>query len=174
MTHDSDSTDPYKKTRQNILAKVDKEIEAGRMWRAKERLRDNVGNAYDTALYERYGQILEQTEDKVEAGKYYFLSGVQQPQYVEAIQLFLDRYGKTDASNLIGQFPGPAKFVDLARCPEVVAKELLRLGFADPFEQKVENENLSLRVGEMAWTSTAPSSFWEPCIASSRQESELL
>ena len=75
--------------REGVLERVDAELAAGRLWRAKEILRGRIaGGAVAPAVLERYGQLLEQTGDRLEAGKYLFLSGVRRSEYKPAIDVF--------------------------------------------------------------------------------------
>ena len=54
--------------------RVDEAIEQGETWRAKEILRGNIGSgSYDSLLYERYGLLLMELGELVEAGKYLVL-----------------------------------------------------------------------------------------------------
>ena len=60
---------------------------AGQIWRAKELLRGNIaGGRVDPPLLEEYGRLLDSVGDRVEAGKYLFLSGVRSPAYDAAIE----------------------------------------------------------------------------------------
>ena len=110
-------------------ADVQAEIDAGRVWRAKEILAGRVGSArdYDAALFEQYGAILLQTNDLYQAGKYLFLSAERKPEYEAAIALFLSRQrgGWRDA---VGRFPNPLKRKQFAEFPPAVAASLEKLG----------------------------------------------
>ena len=60
-------------TKHSLYERVDEAIERGEMWRAKEILRGNIGtSSYDSQLYERYGRLLLDLGEMVEAGKYLF------------------------------------------------------------------------------------------------------
>lgn len=116
-------------TREKLLAKVDAEIEAGQQWRAKEILRGSIqAVAADPILLERYGQLLETLGDRLEAGKYYFLSGVRAPTYLAAIELFLHRYSRSGPQQLLRQFPSAVRQVGFARLSETTQRDLRRLG----------------------------------------------
>lgn len=86
-----------------LLDRVEAEIAAGRLWRAKEILRGNIGSGrVDPAVLERYGRLLETLGEQLEAGKYLFLSGARLPAYGDAIQLFRRRHAKSGTAGLVG------------------------------------------------------------------------
>lgn len=63
-------------SRERLLENVEREIAAGRVWRAREILGSTVSQFItDAVVLERYGTVLEQLGEKVEAGRFYFLSG---------------------------------------------------------------------------------------------------
>lgn len=65
---------------QTILQRAERELHAGRIWRAKEILRGAVGSAQsDPLLLERYGQLLDALGDRYEAARYLFASGARGP-----------------------------------------------------------------------------------------------
>ena len=117
------------KTRKRVLEKVAYEISENRLWRAKEILRSNISQFYDPYLYERYGQVLESSGDIVEAGKFYFLSGVRKADYQLSIGFFLTRYAKGHINQLLTQFPTQARFPRLDDYPEPISSELKALSF---------------------------------------------
>ena len=109
-----------------IYEKADKEIKADNLWRAKEILSGNLGNlGYDHKLYEKYGELLDKMGDKIEAGRYLFLSGKVQS---ESISLFLKKHSKKDPRNLIGTFPKAARLKNIDDYPDSVARKLKELG----------------------------------------------
>ena len=108
--------------------RAQKEIESGRLWRAKEILRGNLGTTgFDSGLYESYGRVLLLTHELVESGRFLFLSGERKPEYEEAIALYLHRHGANWA-NLIGTFPYSARLTELNEYPPAVAEHLKQLG----------------------------------------------
>lgn len=114
--------------RLSCTERAQKEIESGRLWRAKEILRGNLGTTgFDPLLYESYGRVMLLTHEMVEAGRFLFLSGVRNPEYEEAISLYLYRHGANWA-NLIGTFPFSARMPQLSEYPPVVAAHLKDLG----------------------------------------------
>jgi hypothetical protein len=73
-----------KEQRPDIWTRVNNEVRAGRLWRAKEILQGSICREYDLRIFERYGQILLLMRDNLEAGKYLFLSGSRKPEYEPA------------------------------------------------------------------------------------------
>jgi hypothetical protein len=111
-----------------IFRRVDEEISSGRVWRAKEMLDGYVRSAaFDPVIYERYGQILLLMQDKLNAGRFLFLSGVSRKEYEEPIALFMARYAR-QPQQLYAALPARAKLSTLEAYPESVAAELGRLG----------------------------------------------
>jgi hypothetical protein len=113
----------------DLYERVEAALAEGAAWRAKEILQGNIATrGYDTRLFARYGQLLLQMGDLVEAGKYLFLSGERQPHYEEAIALYLTRYTRKDPQNLVGTFPQAARLPSLDAYPEPVRQTLDELG----------------------------------------------
>ncbi len=127
--------------KQNLYQRVDEAIERGETWRAKEMLRGNVGSgSYDSQLYERYGKLLLDLGELVEAGKYLFLSGRRHPEYDEAIAVYLSRH--PESRLLFYSFPSGARFRELHRYPLEVRRALEERGlpqhFADVERERTE------------------------------------
>ncbi len=128
-------------SKQSLYQRVDEAIERGETWRAKEMLRGNVGSgSYDSQLYERYGKLLLDLAELVEAGKYLFLSGRRHPEYDEAIEVYLSRH--PESRLLFYSFPSGARFRELHRYPLEVRRVLEERGlpqyFADVERELVE------------------------------------
>ncbi len=102
------------------------EVEAGRAWRAKEMLQGCLATDYalEPAILEAYGKLLDSLGDRCEAGMYLFLSGQRDPAYSQAIEIFLQRYRKTAATDLIARFPARIRREGLGHLPAVVREEL--------------------------------------------------
>ena len=83
---------------------------------------------YQPELYEQYGSILLKMNDEAEAGLYLFLSGADNLDYPEAIEIFLNRHGSSEWQQLIHTFPRKVKKMDLQLLPENVRKKLIDLG----------------------------------------------
>lgn len=129
--------------KQNLYQRVDEAIERGETWRAKEILRGNVGSgSYDSQLYERYGKLLLDLGELVEAGKYLFLSGRRHPEYDEAIAVYLSRHPESRPELLFRSFPSGARFRELHRYPLEVRRVLEERGlpqhFADVDRERTE------------------------------------
>ena len=129
--------------KQSLYQRVDEAIERGETWRAKEMLRGNVGSgSYDSQLYERYGKLLLDLGELVEAGKYLFLSGRRHPEYDEAIEVYLSRHPESRPELLFRSFPSGARFRELHRYPLEVRRVLEERGlpqhFADVDRERTE------------------------------------
>ena len=129
--------------KQDLYERVDQAVERGEMWRAKEMLRGNIGSAsYDSKLYERYGKLLMDLGELVEAGKFFFLSGRRDPEYEKAIMVYLSRYPRGRPELLFRSFPSGARFRELHRYPLDVRRTLEERGlpqhFADVQRQRTE------------------------------------
>ncbi len=120
-------------TEADTLARVDEAIANGSLWKAKEILHGNVDSAhgYRPLFYEKYGQVLLQMGDLIEAGKYLFLSGKRLPAYQEAIALYLKRHSKSNPFTIIRTFPKAARLQNLSDYPESVHQYLRSLGHTD-------------------------------------------
>lgn len=108
---------------------AEKELVAGRLWRAKEILQGSIPNAgYDCDLFERLGTVLLKMGDLREAGRFLFLSGPRQLSYHEAINIFLRQHSK-NPRGLYAAFPRTAKLARREDYPEPLREELKQLGF---------------------------------------------
>lgn len=93
-----------------LYERVNAALDEGKLWRAKEMLQGNLGTrGYDVELYERYGQLLLQMGDDVEAGRFLFLSGAREPEYAAAIELYIERYKNAGPRALCMTFPYSAR-----------------------------------------------------------------
>lgn len=125
--------------RTDYLMRVEKALSEGKLWRAKEILQGNVSaKKFDPVLYEKYGLVLLEMGDLVEAGKYLFLAGKSNPEYVKAVDLYLSRYAKNGWQNLYATFPASAKLLDPSEYPEPVGYELRRLGYSEKERRKLK------------------------------------
>jgi len=115
----------------NVLERAERELAKGNLWRAKEILQGSVGHSgYKVEIYEKLGNVLLQMQDLAEAGRYLFLSGVRNPEYEEAIAIFLEKYeGKPH--NLFRTFPRSAKLTKISEYPKIVAENLRELGLPE-------------------------------------------
>lgn len=114
------------------FSEVDKAVAEGKAWRAKEILQGRIDSSpYSPKLYEKYGHVLWQMGDLIEAGKYLFISGNRHPEYSEAIQLFLSRWGNGGWHQLKSSFPRKIRQLPLSSFPEQLQNELIILGFQE-------------------------------------------
>lgn len=117
--------------KEKTLSKVEKVLSEGTVWRAKEILQGSIGHGYDYDIYEKYGNVLLQMGDLIEAGKYLFLSGKSLPNYEKPISLYLKRYSKSNPSNIFHTFPKVAQLECLSRYPKTVEQHLRSVGCSD-------------------------------------------
>ncbi len=123
----------------SIYEKAEIQIQNRNYWRAKEILKGNISNlGYDTQLFEKIGALLILMGDKIEAGRFLFLSGANNTEYQEPVNLFLKRYTRKEYLNLLSTFPKVARLKDISDYPPPVASELKRLG--------INNEDLYWKV----------------------------
>jgi hypothetical protein len=137
------------------LASVQSEIEAGRLWRAKEMLQGCIATEYalEPEILEVYGTILDSLGDKCEAGKYLFLSGQRAPGYAEAIEIYFERHRKTPVTDLIARFPARIRRHGLGHLPPVVREELDSRGASKEVLER--REPLPYAVREPTWRDQA-------------------
>jgi hypothetical protein len=112
----------------SVLARVDAELAAGRPWRAREILQGWMRHEPPPELTERYGLLLDDLGDRVEAGKYLFLSGRRGPGSREPIRLFLDRHGRGYLDDLLAQFSRSIRNGGVEALPTSVRAEIEALG----------------------------------------------
>ena len=114
---------------EKLLRKIDAELAAGRAWRAREILRGAIPSFGDLPeVLERYGLVLLQLGDLLEAGRFLFLSGRRRPELEPAIALFLTRHGRGGVGQLIAMFPAVVRRLGFDALPEAVRSELLARG----------------------------------------------
>ena len=98
------------------------------LWREKEIWQGRIGSApYDPETYEKYGRALLLMGDKIEAGKYLFLSGRRTPEYEQAIEFYLRRHSRGSWQLLLSTFPKRAKNLRFEDFPKTVQIEFMRL-----------------------------------------------
>ena len=140
-------------SRDDVLTRVDAELTAGRAWRAKEIIRGAIaGGKAEPAILECYGRLLERLGERVEAGKYLFLSGIRNPEYEESIALFKARHAKRTGKDLVSQFPAGIRRQEFHALPLILQNELAAMGIAaDLFGPR------RAAVGPMSWS---PGAAW--------------
>ncbi len=124
---------------------IEKIIRSGDHWKAKELLQGRLSNLqYDVELFEAYGYVLLNMSDKVEAGKYLFLSGVRKSDYSEAIALYLNRYSRGNIRHIYHTFPKAAQAAKLSDFPSNVISEMEALGYEHgPLKSALDNRGFS-------------------------------
>ena len=118
--------------KRTTLERMDAEIAAGRPWRAKEIVRGHIAARWPgPEVSERFGQLLEQLGDRVEAGKFLFLSGARNDEYRAAIETFVARYRKSGTENFLAQLPRTFRRQRFADIPPQVQSDLRSLGIRE-------------------------------------------
>ena len=114
---------------ETLYDRVDRAIQRGEVWRAKEILRGNIRvRGYDVDLYERYGRLLLDIGEMSEAGKYLFLSGRRSAEYEKATSLYLERH-VPNPEHMYFSFPRAARLNDIDEYPEEVRRTLETFDF---------------------------------------------
>lgn len=111
-----------------ILKRTEREIAAGRTWRAKEILRGTLSHRAEPELLERYGRLLDALGERYEAGKYLFLSGVRTPEYTATIELFLRRTAARRDADFVHLFPAAVRRLPFEQLPAQVQDDLKARG----------------------------------------------
>jgi hypothetical protein len=120
-----------------ILDKARAEVEKGNLWRAKEILQGAIrSNSYDVQLFEMLGTVFLRMGDLPEAGRFLFLSGVRNSEYLEAIEIFLSRNRGKAPQNLLQHLPRKARLRTLSDYPFEVAQALRELGFPETLKDE--------------------------------------
>ncbi|OAE46948.1 hypothetical protein A7J57_12820 [Agrobacterium tumefaciens] len=85
---------------------VDKAISERKLWRAKEILQGRLSHPeVDLALFQKYGEVLLDMNDLVEAGRMLFCSGAREERFREAIDIFLSRNNRREPQRFLAQLP---------------------------------------------------------------------
>jgi tetratricopeptide (TPR) repeat protein len=111
---------------ENTINRAKAELAKSRLWRAKEILQGAINTyGYNTELYETYGIVLLKMGDLIEAGKYLFLSGKRNQEYIEAIDLYKYKYFRDSyGPSIIISFPKKARKFKLSDYPDNVKRDL--------------------------------------------------
>lgn len=117
------------KSSDEIVERVRRELASGRAWRAKEILAGHIaGGRIEDEILEEYGRVLDSLGDRVEGGKYLFLSGTRSEQYLPSIELFKTRHGRRRGRDLVAQFPSAFRRQTFERIDPALRDELIALG----------------------------------------------
>ena len=85
---------------------VDQAISEKKLWRAKEILQGRLSHPeVDLALFQKYGEVLLEMNDLVEAGRMLFCSGARDERFKEAIGIFLSRSNLREPQRFLAQLP---------------------------------------------------------------------
>jgi hypothetical protein len=117
------------KSVEDVIKRANAEADAGRPWRAKEILRGHLGaGRAESDLLEAYGRLLDSLGDRVEAGKYLFLSGARTQEYADAITLFRVRNAKRGGKDLVAEMPAAVRRQSFTELPASVQADLRVMG----------------------------------------------
>lgn len=120
-----------------ILDKANREIEKGNLWRAKEILQGAIrSGSYDVQLFEMMGTVFLRMGDLPEAGRFLFLSGVRQPEYLEPIEIFLSKHRQKEPRDFVWLLPRSARLKTMSDYPNEVAQVLREMGFPEILRDK--------------------------------------
>lgn len=99
------------------------------------------GAAYDTEYLELFGRALAMDGQAENAGRFFFVSGVRNPEYLPAIELFLHRHHNPNSHyQLLSQLPMRMRSIsNLNHFPLAVANELRLLGWPDCIARPARN-----------------------------------
>jgi hypothetical protein len=136
------------------IENADREVEKGNLWRAREILQGSIPNAgYNCDLFERLGTVFLEMGDLPEAGRFLFLSDRRKPEYEQAIEIFLGKYGK-NWRDLFRRFPRAARLSKLSDYPEGVRSKLAQLGFPKVLKEgsvPVTSEPMGVKSSIVVW-----------------------
>ena len=103
--------------------------------------RSCFGAAYDTGHLELLGRALAMDGQTENAGRFFFVSGARNPEYLAAIALFLHRHhNPTSHYRLLSQLPMRMRSIShIDHFPSAVSKELRLLGWPDCIARPVND-----------------------------------
>jgi hypothetical protein len=85
---------------------VDHAISERKLWRAKEILQGRISHPeVDLALLQKYGEVLLEMNDLIEAGRMLFCSGARDERFRGAIDIFLSRSNRCEPQRFLAQLP---------------------------------------------------------------------
>ena len=113
----------------NYEDRVSTYLKDGQHWRAKELFQGRLSGKFDPKLCEDYGKVLLAMNDTLDAGKYLFVSGVREPEYERAIELYLNRFAKPSFSQLLNTFPKSLQREPFEAYPDRVVEDLKHRGY---------------------------------------------
>ena len=152
-----------------LRTRIENEIAAGRLWRAKEIIRGTIGHTWpDSDVIEQYGQILLRMGDDVEAGKYLWLSGVRRAEYERAVALFLRRHARHGRQMLVAQIPKSFRRVPFSQLPAELRDQLTDYGVrSSDFGSRRQSSQENLATGRWKEALLAASESALSCVSSS-------
>lgn len=82
-------------------------------------------------MHEALGIVLLEMGDKIEAGRFLFISGGRNEKYQSAIEAFLNRFANSSAHQLHSSLPSRARAMQFSELPAPVQSELIQRGFSE-------------------------------------------
>lgn len=85
---------------------IDQAISEQKLWRTKEILQGRLSHPeVDLALLQKYGEVLLEMNDLIEAGRMLFCSGARDERFREAIDIFLSRNDRREPQRFLARLP---------------------------------------------------------------------
>lgn len=123
---------------EDTLKSARQDRQEGKLWRAKQRLQGAFGSHnYTPELLAEYASVLFAMQDYLEAGRYYFWSGIRTEEALEAIAMFREHSART-GNALLSSRPRhvPQPFKAPRVIPDLIRQELLDAGLKVPRKPK--------------------------------------
>ena len=128
--------------------KADRALADGQLWRAKEILASRIGTLpLDPEVFERLGRVLLQMGDRLEAGRFLLVSGKRQPEYQEAIALFVRRHSRGGWQDLLASLPAVVRRCKWSDLPPEARADLEAAGVPPRSDADVSQVALSGTTG---------------------------
>ena len=80
--------------------------------------------------------------DDAEAGKYLFLSGERKEEYIEPINIFLNKYRNKNRNQMFYTFPRMIKSTCFEELPQALKKEMLKVGVHAWKPRKIQKRSI--------------------------------
>lgn len=119
---------------EGLLSHVKNLIDSGAYIEAERKLSGAIhGARYDPLVYEMYGRALYHSGQERNAGRFLFLSGLEEIEYAECIKHYLNvSHDPKNFRQLYSTFPIRVKELSsLSKYPRSVRERLLKMGFPE-------------------------------------------
>lgn len=88
------------------LETVNQAISEKKLWRAKEILQGHLRNPeVNLEMLQKYGEVLLEMNDLIEAGRMLFCAGARGERFSEAIEIFLSRNSRREPQRFLATLP---------------------------------------------------------------------